>query len=937
MTKNFLNIKEIEEKWQRKWQESKIFEPNPDNRKSFFVTVAFPYPSGSMHVGHARTYTVPDIYARFKRMQGYNVLFPMAWHVTGTPVVGVAKRIEKGDEKTIKIYRDLYKVPEETLRKFVDPYEIVRYFSNEYKHNMRKMGYSIDWRREFTTVDRHYNKFIEWQYRLLKSKNLVFKAKHPVRFCPSCNNPVGDHDLLEGEQAFIHEFTLIKFEFNDAYLPCATLRPETIFGVTNLWINPNASYVLAKVNDEKWIISKQAAEKLKYQDCEVEIVKEIDAKELIGKKVKAPLVNRQVIILPASFVDPDYATGVVMSVPAHAPYDYVALMELKRNPQIVAHAIRPYELEKIEPIVIIHVDGKAICEKMVKEAKIEGQNDERLEDVTAKVYAQEYAKGKMLNNTPHANKSVKEARELVKDDLAKVNRFAKMYDFSERPVICRCGTACIVKIIKDQWFLRYSFPEWKERVKECLQSMDIVPNEIKADFMHVVDWLKDWACARKVGLGTKLPWDKEWIVEPLSDSVIYMAYYTIAHKIKEVDASKLNDDVFNYIFLGIGNASEIAEKQGISRELLESMRREFLYWYPCIYRFSAKDLVGNHLTFYIYHHVAIFSKQHWPKGIVVFGMGLLEGKKMSSSKGNVIILQDAIERHGADVIRFFLASSAEPWQDFDWREKLVNNCRNQLVKFFKFVEEHYVEGESENEYVDRWFENEINEIIDETTRYLEHFQIRKALQNAFYRFFESFEWYIRRGGKKLCKKAIETWLKLLTPFIPHICEELWQKIGKETFISLESWPVAKETNEKIKISEEIIKGILDDIEEIIKLSKERPSKIYIYIAEPWKYDAYTKAIKMIDEGKAPKEVVGMLIKEFKKDFKVIRKIVDGYIDKGIRALSYEEEKRIIGASVKFFERELNAKVVIEFAEKTSYDPLNKARQALPGKPAIYIE
>ena len=169
----------IEEKWQRRWQESNIFQSDPNNKKKIFVTVAYPYPSGAMHIGHGRTYTVPDVYARFKRMQGYNVLFPMAWHVTGAPVVGIAKRIKRHDPWTMDIYKNIHKVPEEEIEKFTDPNYIVEYFSTEYHDVMTRMGYTIDWRREFKTLDPHYQKFIEWQFRKLKIKGFSPDRRTP--------------------------------------------------------------------------------------------------------------------------------------------------------------------------------------------------------------------------------------------------------------------------------------------------------------------------------------------------------------------------------------------------------------------------------------------------------------------------------------------------------------------------------------------------------------------------------------------------------------------------------------------------------------------------------------------------------------------------------------------------------------------------------------
>ncbi|GAI57062.1 unnamed protein product, partial [marine sediment metagenome] len=184
-----------------------------------------------------------------------------------------------------------------------------------YRKGMEWLGYSIDWRREFTTVDPSYSKFIAWQYHKLYDAGLIVKGKHPVKWCPGCGNPVTDHDLLEGEGVGIVEFTLLKYKIDDYVLPAATLRPETVFGVTNLWLNPDVKYVSAQVNGERWIVSEQAVKKLRDQGYQVGEVSSIRIN--FGREVEVPLTHKRVPILPAKFVDPDNATGVVGSVPSH--------------------------------------------------------------------------------------------------------------------------------------------------------------------------------------------------------------------------------------------------------------------------------------------------------------------------------------------------------------------------------------------------------------------------------------------------------------------------------------------------------------------------------------------------------------------------------------------------------------------------------------------
>ena len=920
---NPFDPKKIEEKWAREWAKEKIFEAKPDKRKKFYLTVAYPYPSGSMHVGHGRTYTVPDVIARFKRMQGFNVLFPMAWHVTGSPVLGVAERIKKKDPKALKIYGELYKVPKDILAKFTDPNEIVKYFSDEYRQTMHKLGFSIDWSRQFFTITPQYSRFIEWQYKTLYKKGLIKKGEHPVRYCPSCDNPVGDHDLLEGENAVINEFTVIKFRYNGLILPAATLRPETLFGVTNMWLNPDIEYVKAKIDGEIWLLSKEAAEKMKYLEKKVEIIGRIKGNELIGKSCNSPLDDKDIPIMPANFVDPSYATGVVMSVPAHAPYDYVALRDLESD---------------IKPVTIIEVGEDVPAKEIVERMGIKDQGDNRLEEATEILYRSEHAKGIMKKSIKdYGGLPVKDARERVSKDLIDEGNGDIFYEFSEGPVICRCGTKCIVKIIKDQWFLEYSNPGWKTKAHECLENMNVVPEETRQNFSYFIDWLKDWACTRRVGLGTKLPWDKNWLIEPLSDSTIYMSYYTISKFLKELDPEKLDVDFFDYVFLGRGDSGKIAEKVGVTKDELEKFREEFRYWYSSEWRLSAKDLVGNHLTFHIFHHTAIFPREYWPKGIVVFGMGLLEGDKMSSSKGNIILLSDALRHYGSDTVRLFLMSNAEPWQDFDWRETLVKNTSKKLKQFYDQVNYGLkLENEIPIRNIDRWLISRMEEGISETIDALEKFQTRKALQYAFFNILNDLAWYSRRGepNSKILKNVADKWIRLMAPFTPFTCEELWAGMnGKGGFVSLAEYPSsdAKKINRKIIQKEEMIKNLMQDIQNILEVTRVKPEKIYLYIAPDWK----RKTFEMIKAGKSISDA--MKDPELKKHGKIVANLMQKIRKDEIPeiVLTLGEENDAISDAKGFLEKEFKASILIQ--KKTTYDPEDKAKNALPMKPGIYIE
>ena len=946
-----------EKKWQKKWADEKLFESNPNDKEKLFITVAFPYPSGAMHIGHGRTYTVPDVYARFKRMEGYNVLFPMAWHVTGAPVIGIADRIKRKDPWTLNLYENVHRVPKDELPKLEDPEYIVRYFSSEYNEVMHDMGYSIDWRREFRTIDPTYKKFIEWQITTLYEKGLVQRGEHPVKYCPNCDNPVGDHDLLEGEGVGVNELTLLKFQIDDKILVTATLRPETIVGATNIWLNPDVEYVLVKANDEKWVITKEAHYNLEQQIKDLDIISEINPNDLIGKMAINPFTGNEIPIFPASFVSASYGSGVVFSEPADAPADYIALKDLKKNEELISKYNLEEIIENVVPIPVCTVKGygEIPAADIIERLGITDQNDEKLHEATNELYKIQHSKGTIIDSIPgFGGKKVRFAREELKEELISKNMATIMYDFAERPVVCRCGNNCVVKIMDDQWFMKYSNPEWKEKTHEVLNRETIIPPEIKNNFNYYIDWLDDWACSRKVGLGTRLPWDNKWLIEPLTDSTIYMSYYSIARFLKDMNPDDLNPAFFDKVYL-----NKDSDDIKVAPEIVEEIQNEFNYWYPLDWRLSAKDLVGNHLSFLMFHHSAIFPEDKWPKGTVVFGMGLLEGNKMSSSKGNVILLKDAIEDYTADVVRLFLMASAEPWQDFDWREKEVLGTKRRLEWFREFagkVEEikgsaldlTNIEKVELTRTIDLWMLSQLNQHIKASTEALEVFQTRKALQESLFLLKKDIDHYIYRVNHLLDKKdpaviyvlstVLESWIRLLAPFTPHTCEELWSNYGGKGFVSVAKWPEADESmiSSEIEKSEELVQNLIKDINQIKNMVGEDAQKVHVYLAPDWKWDLYKIAndVGKPDIGQIMGRAIGAKIYDDKKEIAAVAKKVGREMTK-TKYVGKINEAQIIDDALEYISNEVSGEVIVHTDD--SYDPQNKARNAMPYKPAILIE
>ena len=955
----------IDKKWQKKWLENNDHEIDSNNKEKKFITVAYPYPNSPQHIGHGRTYTIADVHSRYLRMKGFNVLFPMGFHYTGTPILGMAKRVEANDAELIEGFKTLYKVPEDKIKEFVEPVKIADYFHEEIKSGMIEMGYSIDWRREFTTIDPAYQKFIEWQFRNLKEKNLIVQGSHPVGWCPKDQNPVSQHDTLGDVEPDFTEYIVIKFDLNGVKIPVATLRPETLFGVTNIWINPQVMYQKIKVNDEIWITSPECARKLEFLEKKIEVIEDVLGSDFVGQSAKAPHSSDSVLILPASFVKSDNGTGIVMSVPAHAPFDYQALLDSKsgKNKSINSDLLK--NIQNIEAISMINTEGlgnipaKDIVEKM----GISHQDDPKLEEATKEIYSKEFYEGILANNTKQfAGKKISEAKDEIKEWITKIGSADILLELTNSPVKCRCGTECVVKLLSNQWFLDYSNKDWKQKAHGCFEGMNILPNEIRSEFDKVLDWLRERACARQHGLGTKIPWDKEWLVESLADSVIYMAFYIISKYVnkKEINGNDLTDEFFDYVFYGKKDSGEIANKINITKEKLKEIRNEFLYFYPVDSRHSGRDLVPNHLTFFVLNHVALFPEENWPQEIVVNGSVLMAGKKMSKSMGNIIPLRDAVRKHGADPIRLTILISAELLQDADFNVEAINGIKNKLESMYENSTKTKAEEIPELEPEDKWILSMLQNLALNVSQSMDKIRFREALHHILYDFDSELQWYLKRTKSKqrtnisgILHKILSSRVLMLSPFAPHIAEEIWEKLGNSELASKSIWPssIGIEIDSKSIQTETLLKSIIDDINNILKVTKISPKKITIYTAEQWKSKAYNSILKNVLDGQTN---IGTIIKslianketeQIKKDPDFVKKILNDILSEPVELrkrrmnIGQIDEKQIISSELSSLVKNDYDVELSVFSESDSekYDPKNKAKAARPFKPAILIE
>ena len=945
-----MDFSEIERKWQERWEKEKAFEPTANARKKkFFFTVPYPYVSGNLHVGHGRTYAVGDVMARFKRMKGYNVLWPMAFHITGTPVLAVSQKIKNLDADALEMYREYVGIYEENplkveeiVESFKNPQKVVDYFSKKIVLDFRQMGFSLDFSRQFTTGDAEYNKFIEWQFFKYKEHGFLKQGSYPILFDIQEKNAVGEDDIKDGDTdpVELQKFVALKSKFSsdgeEGFIISATLRPETVFGITNAFVNPKAKYVKAKVDGERLFLSREAAEKLSFQNHSVKIEKEFDGAFFVGKEIETPLLQK-IPILPAEFVDSDNASGFVHSVPAHSIADWVAIEELRKDGKTLAKFEGVHlkgSVEKIRPVSLIKLEGfgEFPAQEMAVQFKIFNTREkQKLEKATQHLYKAEFYGGVMKENcVGFGGKTVAEAKEDVADWLIRDGKAFWFYE-TNRPAVSRGGGKVIVGVLSDQWFIDFNSKGWKDLSSDCLSKMTIFPDAYRKQFEDVFNWLDKRPCARRRGLGTRLPFNRDWIIESLSDSTIYMAFYTVIKKINEhkIKPEFLDENFFDAVLLGR------QYKGAISTKIMSELRSEFSYWYPNDQRHTGIAHVTNHLSFFIFAHTAVFEEKFWPKCISLNEMVLSEGQKMSKSKGNVVLLNRIARDYGSDLFRLYCIGTADLESPLDFRKKDVESMRKILLKFRGFCERHLAaDGKGKKTVLTKWVKSKLESAIKKSSLSLESFALRDYAQTAFFKMLNDFEYFDSRASdeeKAEVKKSVVKWVSLLSPLLPHLAEELWEKAKQKGFCSLSQWPEAdeKKIDLKAEASEDFVQRVLDDVRKIAELVSKRQkiSKAKIIVCSKAKRDFVSK---LDAEGRgAEKALVPVVEDEALK--KYLEKLFFEFVEKP-PYLEVEEMKTLEHAKA-FLEKQTGLKLELE-KEEDSKD--EKASRALPFKPAVVL-
>jgi leucyl-tRNA synthetase len=554
----------------------------------------------------------------------------------------------------------------------------------------------------------------------------------------------------------------------------------------------------------------------------------------------------------------------------------------------------------------------------------------------------------------------------------------------------------------DQWYLDYGEESWRQQALDYVENgLNTYSSDTKHAFTGVLNWLNQWACARTYGLGSKLPWDPTFLVESLSDSTIYMSYYTIAHYLHKdlfgrekgignVGPEQMTDDVWDYIFCRRELSDELIAQSKIPKETLEAMRRSFEYWYPLDLRVSGKDLIPNHLTFALYNHIALFPKEYWPKGFRANGHLMLNGEKMSKSTGNFMTLDDVTKKYSADAARIALADAGDGIQDANFEEDVADAAVLRLFNNKEWCEEMVKDTELRtgelNDFQDSLFDNEMNSLVAEAKKAYQETSYKLALKAAYYDFSNARDFYreaCNAAGIKMHKDLVLKYMELqalvMAVITPHWSEYIWLEVLKKPeSIQKALYPEVPAAKPALTAAREYVRNTSSNINSAESTQQKRaakgklstfdpkkPKKLTVFVTDrfpAWQekyidlvrenWDTETNTQKIDD-----KELNGRIGKmgEMKKAMPFVqslkKRLRDGEPASSVleRKLAFDEKKTLV-AMVPGLKRTagLAAVEIVEVAEgsKKGVNLLDGrevdvsapvADSAVPGQPSFFFE
>ena len=771
------NPKDFEEKLYENWEEKGYFKPS-DDRTKIPYTIVIPPPNitGKLHMGHALDETIQDILIRYKRMQGFNALW-----IPGTDHAAIAT-----EAKIVAKMKEAGITKEDIGREgFLErAWDWKKEYGGAIVNQIKKLGCSCDWSRERFTMDEGLSEAVKYVFIKLYREGLIYKGKRMINWCPYCNTSISDAEV-EYEEEPTHLWHIrYKVKDEDRYIIVATTRPETMLGDTGVAVHPD---------DERY-------------------------KDLVGKTVILPIMNKEIPIIADPFVEKEFGTGAVKLTPAHDPNDYQAALT--------------HNLEIIE------------------------------------VFDENFKMGNLVPE--YAGMDLLEARQKIVEKLEELGDLVKIEDYTHNVGKCyRCHNT-IEPHISEQWFVKME--PLAKPANEAVRSGKVrfIPSKYDKTYFAWMDNVKDWCISRQLWWGHRIPAYycedcHEMMVEENAPEKCSKCGSTHIHQDEDTLDTWFSSALWPFSTLGWPEQTE-----------------DFKYFYPTSTLVTGYDIIFFWVARMIFSGIKHTGVEPFKDVLIHGIVRDSQGRKMSKSLGNGIDPLEIIAKYGTDSLRFSLIYGISAGNDIRYMpEKLevASNFANKLWNASKFVlgnikediDAKYLETEelpANLTYEDKWILSKLNNVIKEVSVNLDNYDMGVALQKIYDFIWNEFcDWYIEMVKPRLYDENCNTkdaclWtlnkvlinsLKLLHPVMPFMTEEIFMKLyHNDESIMISKWP---EYNKEWAFEKE--EEAIEELKEIIVGIRNLRTVQNIHPSKKSKLIFVTKNLKeMLETSKAMIEKLG---------------------------------------------------------------------------------